>query len=86
MSDTNLTNYLRELRAEGERLRANASGDVPRRIDMQRWSPAERAIYDAMQAVEATGAHPLLTEAVVLLGQAREKVADYVDHPAPHHS
>lgn len=53
--------------------------DVPRRIRMDQWTPAERAIYDAVQAVEAAGAHPLLTDAVILLGQAREKVADYVD-------
>jgi hypothetical protein len=42
-------------------------------------TPAELAIHHAVQAVEAAGADPLLTEAVILLGQAREKVADYVD-------
>jgi hypothetical protein len=36
-----------------------------------------------MLAVEIVGAHPLLTDAVVLLGQAREKVADYVDCEVP---
>ena len=50
---------------------------------MDLWTPAEKAVYDAMQVVEAAGAHPLLTDAVVLLGQARDKVADYVERPAP---
>lgn len=53
--------------------------DIPRRIRIDRLTPAERAIYDALIAVEAVGAHPLLTEAVVLLQEARSKVADYVD-------
>ena len=47
------------------------------RIDL--YTPAERAIYDAMGVVEQAGAHPLLTEAVILLGQAKDKVADFVD-------
>lgn len=32
-----------------------------------------------MQLVEEAGCHVLLTDAVVLLSQAREKVADFVD-------
>lgn len=52
---------------------------TPRRIDMTRWTPAERAIYDACQAVEAAGADVRLTDAVILLGQAQAKVADFVD-------
>ena len=47
------------------------------RVDLQ--TPAEGSIRDAIEAVEAVGAHPLLTDAVVLLGQALDKVADYVD-------
>lgn len=54
----------------------------PRRAKMDEWTPAERAIYDAMQAVEKVGAHPLLTDAVILLSQARDKVADYVELPS----
>jgi hypothetical protein len=42
-------------------------------------TPAETAIRDAMLAVEDAGADPLLTEAINLLQQARDKVADYVD-------
>lgn len=53
--------------------------DVPRRRQMNLWTPAERAIYDAMQAVERAGASPQLTTAVVHLGAAFELVADHVD-------
>jgi hypothetical protein len=54
---------------------------IPRRNRLDLCTPAELAIYDAVQAVEKAGAHPLLTDAVNLLAQAREKVADYVDGP-----
>jgi hypothetical protein len=52
---------------------------IPRRSCLDLNTPAELAIYEAMQAVEKAGAHPLLTDAVILLGQARDKVADFVD-------
>jgi hypothetical protein len=48
-----------------------------RRIDLQ--TPAEAAIRAAMRAVEEAGAHELLTAAVVLLDEARDRVADFVD-------
>jgi hypothetical protein len=51
----------------------------PRRNRMDLWCPAEKAIQDATWKVEEAGAHPLLTEAVILLGQAREKVADFIE-------
>jgi hypothetical protein len=41
--------------------------------------PAEKAVYDAVQAVENVGADVRLTDAVVLLQLAREKLADYFD-------
>ena len=53
--------------------------EIPRRARMEKWTPAERAIYDAMQAVEAMPAHELLTKAVTLLGDAMNAVADYVE-------
>ena len=53
--------------------------DIPRRAEMTKWTTAEKAIYDAMQAVEAMPADVRLTDAVVLLGAARDSVADYVD-------
>lgn len=59
---------------------------VPRRIDLNRMVPAERAITEAMHLVEGMGASPALTEAVVLLGKARDRVADHVDVEAPKRS
>lgn len=56
-----------------------STDNIPRRIRLDLNTPAELAIRAAVDAVELVGAHPLLTEAVILLGQAREKVADYVD-------
>jgi hypothetical protein len=59
-----------------------AENEIPRRAYVDRWTPAERAIKDAMGAVEEAGCHPLLTDAVNLLGQAFEKVADFVELPS----
>lgn len=56
----------------------NAS-EFPRRNQLDQLTPAETAIHQAIQAVEAVGAHPLLTDAVILLGQAKDKVSDYID-------
>lgn len=52
---------------------------APRRHRIDQWVPAERAIHDAVQAVEVMGADVRLTEAVILLGRARDSVADFVD-------
>lgn len=52
---------------------------IPRRCDLLLQTPAEKAIGEAMRAVESAGAHPLLTDAVVLLSQAKDKVADFVE-------
>jgi hypothetical protein len=40
-------------------------------------SPAELAITEAMHAVEKAGASIALTDAVILLGKARDRVADH---------
>ena len=56
---------------------------APRRCDMLRWVPAEKAIYDAAQVVEGMPADTRLTMAVTRLGEAREFVADYVDGAKP---
>lgn len=53
--------------------------DFPRRNCIDLLTPAEKAIYDAGQVVEAGCAHPLMTEAGQLLQQARDKVADFVE-------
>lgn len=42
-------------------------------------SPAELAIHNAMAEVEKAGADVLLTKAVVLLQEAKDRVADFVD-------
>lgn len=51
----------------------------PRRNCVDQLTPAELAIRDAMIAVEAAGGHILLTEAITLLSQAKDKVADYLE-------
>lgn len=53
--------------------------EIPRRCYVDKWTPAERAIADAIAAVEKVGADKRLTDAVILLGQAKDRVADYVD-------
>jgi hypothetical protein len=53
--------------------------DWPRRNRLELLTPAEIAIRAAISAVEAAGADTLLTDAIVLLGQAKEKVADYAE-------
>lgn len=52
---------------------------MPRRIRLDLNVPLERAVRRAHDAVEAAGAHPLLTEASSLIDQAREKVADWIE-------
>lgn len=47
------------------------------RVDL--WTPAEKAISHAAQIVESVGADVLLTDAVILLGDAQRKVAEYTD-------
>lgn len=58
------------------------SYDTPRRVCLNRFTTAERAIYDAVFAVEAAGADVRLTDAVILLQAARDSVADFVDDVA----
>lgn len=53
----------------------------PRRNRTDLHTPAELAICEAVRAVEAAGAHPLLTEAVQLLTWAKNRVADFVELP-----
>jgi hypothetical protein len=51
----------------------------PRSHRVDRWTPGERAINEALQVVESLGSDVLLTDAVVLLGDAQKKVAEYID-------
>jgi hypothetical protein len=53
--------------------------EIPRRNQLQLLSLGEMAIRQAQITVEEMGCDVLLTQALVLLGEARDKVADYVD-------
>lgn len=53
--------------------------EIPRRNRLDQNVPAEKAIRDAIHAVEDLGADERLTFAVTLLGEALNSVADYVD-------
>lgn len=50
-----------------------------RRSDTLQHTPAEKAITDAMEAVESLPPDTRLTKAISLLTNARMKVADYVE-------
>lgn len=50
---------------------------------MEQWTPAEKAIYDALQEVERMPADTRLTMAVVKLQEAHKFVADFVDGKDP---
>jgi hypothetical protein len=67
------------LHAPPQPLTSEQSKFAPRRCRMDRMVPAELAITQAMGAVEAMAADVRLTDAGVLLGQARNRVADFVD-------
>lgn len=53
--------------------------EIPRRAQVLQMVQAELAIRSAIQKVEEMGCDVVLTEAVVLLGAAQSKVADFVD-------
>ena len=53
--------------------------NVPRRARLDLNTPAEKAIFDAMQEVEKLPADVKLTEAVNLLSKAKDLVSDFVD-------
>lgn len=52
---------------------------IPRRAHLDRYTSGETAIAKAIEAVEAMGADERLTRAVVLLVEAKDRVADFVD-------
>lgn len=53
--------------------------ELPRRCKLPQLTLEELLIYQTIQSVERLGADPVLTEVVVLLNQAKEKLADWVD-------
>jgi hypothetical protein len=52
---------------------------IPTRADLQWRTPAELAITQAMEAVKRVGASLALTDAVMLLSKAMDRVADHVE-------
>jgi len=66
-------------KANGGPRPAKRPDGIATRADMQFMSDAELAILNAMHAVERAGASVALTDAVVLLGKARDRVADHVE-------
>ena len=53
--------------------------DFPRRSQLDQCTPAELAIYAAMDEVEKVGSDSRLTDAITKLFEARNLVADFVD-------
>ena len=53
--------------------------EIPRRSQLQLMTPAEKAIYNAIQEVEKVGADQKLPDVVVMLGKAKELLSDFID-------
>ena len=53
--------------------------DIPRRICHEKMVPAEKAILVAIRVIEAMPPDERLTHAQILLAEAQNEVADYVD-------
>ena len=53
--------------------------DFPRRNQLDKFTPAELAIYNATIEVEKVGASEKLTAAIMKLQEAKELVSDFVD-------
>lgn len=54
--------------------------EIPRRARIDLMSSGELAIMKAIHVVEQAGADVRLTEAIILLGRAKDHVADFVDN------
>lgn len=78
MSDEKYDRLRRNFLKTGRRPKLRPDGIVTR-CDMQFMSEAELSITAAMRAVEMAGASTALTDAVTLLGKARDRVADHVE-------
>jgi len=55
------------------------SCNIPRRMQLSKITLQELLIRDAIAMVEALGEHPKLTYAAMLLQQAQNEVADFID-------
>jgi len=54
--------------------------EFPRRIQLDKFVSAEKAIFDAIQEIEKLPPSPILTDAIVLLSKSKDLVSDYVDN------
>lgn len=52
---------------------------VPRKNIISMQQPAEWKIVEAMSEIETLGADVLLTDAILLMQKAKEKVSEYID-------
>lgn len=52
---------------------------IPRRARLDLNTPEELLVRECVVAVENLGADPLLTDTVVLLLQAKEKLSDWIE-------
>ena len=52
---------------------------VPRRNRLDLNTPAELAIFNAIQEVEKIGADPKLTDIVISLGKTKDLLSDFID-------
>lgn len=52
---------------------------TPRRVQLDKLTPAENIIVAAMNEIETMGADERLTNAQIKLQEARDLVADFVD-------
>jgi len=57
--------------------------DIPRRSRLEKMSTGELAIRTAILTVEEMGCDERLTRAIILLGQAKDSVADFIDGVDP---
>jgi hypothetical protein len=60
-------------------IQMRSNDEIPRRIRLDQNTDVELKIRAALAAVEGLGADMRLTDAVNLLNEAREAVADFVD-------
>jgi hypothetical protein len=58
-----------------------SENQIPRRSQLQKMVPAEKLIFEAIQEIEKMGANVLLSDAQLLLSQAKDKVSDFVELP-----
>lgn len=55
--------------------------ETPRRNQLDKCTPAELAIFNAMQEVEKVGVGIKLTQAIQKLSEAKDLVSDFIDKP-----